>query len=100
MCLCAYKTLHNIDEIILKYSVSFNRIPETHCPNPGGIPNGRREGNAFTVGSEMRFYCDEDYTLVGSSVSVCTTEGRWSHPIPTCQGSGSGNGLLLMLFLI
>ena len=45
----------------------------------------------------MRFYCDEDFTLVGSSVSVCTTEGKWSHPNPTCQGTSFFNKLKMWI---
>ena len=61
-------------------------FPEIKCANPGQILNGRREGNDFSVGSEVRFYCNEYYTLIGSTNSVCTAVGRWSHSNPTCQG--------------
>ena len=76
------------------------KILEIQCSNPGPIPNGRREGNSFTVGSEMRYFCDQDHTLVGSSVSVCTTAGTWSHPTPACQGTSFITFIIIMVIVV
>ncbi|TNM90535.1 hypothetical protein fugu_002824, partial [Takifugu bimaculatus] len=54
------------------------------CGDPGSPGGGYREGNIFSYRSEVRFYCQMPYLLVGSTSRVCQADGRWSGQRPAC----------------
>ncbi|XP_023188305.1 CUB and sushi domain-containing protein 1 isoform X4 [Xiphophorus maculatus] len=54
------------------------------CGDPGSPGEGFREGNIFSYGSEVRFYCHSPYVLVGSATRLCQADGIWSGHQPTC----------------
>uniref|UniRef100_A0A3Q2ECB7 CUB and Sushi multiple domains 1 n=1 Tax=Cyprinodon variegatus TaxID=28743 RepID=A0A3Q2ECB7_CYPVA len=54
------------------------------CGDPGSPGGGSREGNIFSYGSEVRFYCYAPYVLVGSTTRLCQADGVWSGQQPTC----------------
>ncbi|MEQ2273663.1 CUB and sushi domain-containing protein 1, partial [Xenotaenia resolanae] len=54
------------------------------CGDPGSPGGGFREGNIFSYGSEVRFYCHTPYVLVGSASRLCQADGIWSGQQPTC----------------
>ncbi|XP_046845335.1 papilin-like isoform X2 [Xenia sp. Carnegie-2017] len=47
--------------------------------------NGKRIGNDFTIGSEIKFRCSSLYTLIGSNVITCLFNGTWSNKAPKCK---------------
>lgn len=47
--------------------------------------NGKRIGNNFTIGGEIRFRCSSLYTLIGSNVITCLSNGTWSNKPPKCK---------------
>uniref|UniRef100_A0A3Q3JM08 CUB and Sushi multiple domains 1 n=1 Tax=Monopterus albus TaxID=43700 RepID=A0A3Q3JM08_MONAL len=55
------------------------------CGDPGSPGGGFREGNIFSYRSEVRFYCQAPYLLVGSASRVCQADGIWSGQQP-CIG--------------
>ncbi|CAH3021429.1 unnamed protein product, partial [Porites evermanni] len=59
---------------------------KTTCRNPGVPQNGRRRQNTFIDGDSVEFFCDVNYTLIGSSVIRCI-KGVWSSSVPTCKAS-------------
>ncbi|MGH0158069.1 UNVERIFIED_CONTAM: hypothetical protein FKN15_073952, partial [Acipenser sinensis] len=56
------------------------------CESPGLLVNGLAEYNSLTAGSRVEFQCDEGYELLGQLIAVCTGNGTWSSPTPTCKG--------------
>ncbi|CAG05694.1 unnamed protein product [Tetraodon nigroviridis] len=54
------------------------------CGDPGSPGGGYREGNIFSYRSEVRFYCQTPYLLVGSMSRVCQADGSWSGQQPAC----------------
>ncbi|XP_032416301.1 CUB and sushi domain-containing protein 1 isoform X4 [Xiphophorus hellerii] len=54
------------------------------CGDPGSPGEGFREGNIFSYGSEVRFYCHSPYVLMGSATRLCQADGIWSGHQPTC----------------
>lgn len=60
-----------------------------------GAPARPDRGNAMlvndstTVGSMVRYRCDEDYWLVGPNELKCTREGKWSGDSPICECKNS-----------
>ena len=47
--------------------------------------NGKRIGEHFTIGSEVKFRCSSLYTLIGEDVLACLPNGQWSSRPPTCE---------------
>lgn len=41
--------------------------------------------SSTTVGTMVKYECDDDYWLVGPSELVCTKEGKWSGDAPVCE---------------
>uniref|UniRef100_A0AAX7VFF6 CUB and Sushi multiple domains 1 n=1 Tax=Astatotilapia calliptera TaxID=8154 RepID=A0AAX7VFF6_ASTCA len=54
------------------------------CGDPGSPGGGFREGNIFSYRSEVRFYCNAPYLLVGSASRVCQADGSWNGQQPAC----------------
>ncbi|XP_068695180.1 sushi, von Willebrand factor type A, EGF and pentraxin domain-containing protein 1-like isoform X3 [Montipora foliosa] len=61
------------------------------CEDPGVPDNGNRRGSNFIDGDSAEFYCNENFTLFGSSISRCLN-GRWSSPLPQCKASCTDPG--------
>uniref|UniRef100_UPI00398ECC84 sushi, von Willebrand factor type A, EGF and pentraxin domain-containing protein 1-like n=1 Tax=Pristiophorus japonicus TaxID=55135 RepID=UPI00398ECC84 len=55
-----------------------------HCGNPGEILDGYSYAPHDTFGSQVIFYCDRGYRIVGKDYRVCTANG-WDGQIPTCR---------------
>ena len=69
-----------------------------HRPNYGGYdPYGRSK---YPIGSKIKFYCNDGYSLHGSSYTVCKYNKRssWSHPHPVCKRMSTNLHALLLLF--
>ncbi|XP_049300024.1 sushi, von Willebrand factor type A, EGF and pentraxin domain-containing protein 1 [Anopheles funestus] len=56
-----------------------------------GMPARPDRGNMLllndstTVGSVVRYFCDDDYWLVGPQELYCTKDGKWSGSAPACE---------------
>ncbi|XP_058127402.1 sushi, von Willebrand factor type A, EGF and pentraxin domain-containing protein 1 [Anopheles ziemanni] len=56
-----------------------------------GMPARPDRGNILllndstTVGSVVRYFCDDDYWLVGPQELFCTKDGKWSGNAPACE---------------
>ncbi|XP_048409358.2 sushi, von Willebrand factor type A, EGF and pentraxin domain-containing protein 1-like [Stegostoma tigrinum] len=55
-----------------------------NCGNPGSIPNGYYKAPNWTVGSNVTFYCDIGYKIIGRAYRQCTAEG-WDGKVPSCE---------------
>jgi hypothetical protein len=38
------------------------------------------------TGDVLSYNCQNDYKLVGYSMSICMIDGTWSHRVPKCRG--------------
>jgi len=56
------------------------------CEDPGVVVNGQRKGDTFIDGDSVEFTCDENFSLIGSSIIRCL-EGKWSSALPHCKGT-------------
>ncbi|XP_043916972.1 sushi, von Willebrand factor type A, EGF and pentraxin domain-containing protein 1 isoform X2 [Protopterus annectens] len=55
------------------------------CEKPPHIKHGYSKGNIFSIGSEVSFFCDEGYKLVGDAKWTCQKNGSWNAKIvPEC----------------
>ncbi|XP_043572603.1 sushi, von Willebrand factor type A, EGF and pentraxin domain-containing protein 1-like isoform X3 [Chiloscyllium plagiosum] len=61
-----------------------------NCGNPGSLPNGYYKASNWTVGSNITFYCDIGYKIIGRNYRQCTTEG-WDGEIPSCESITCGH---------
>ncbi|XP_054546659.1 complement receptor type 1-like [Talpa occidentalis] len=58
------------------------------CHRPAAIPNGNHTGGAsarFSPGMSVLYSCEQGYLLVGAPLLLCTHEGAWSQPPPSCK---------------
>nr|AYU71031.1 complement factor B [Oreochromis niloticus] len=55
-----------------------------HCANPGIPPGASRVGNMFGIDDTVRYTCNGNLFLVGSSERVCQENGQWSGNEPAC----------------
>ncbi|XP_078371653.1 sushi, von Willebrand factor type A, EGF and pentraxin domain-containing protein 1-like [Oculina patagonica] len=58
---------------------------ERSCGNPGVPTNGQKNSSQYQYGYSISFTCDVGYTLQGSQVRTCQTNGQWTGTQPTCQ---------------
>lgn len=59
------------------------------CLDPGLPKNGNRTSKVqstkdYRIGSQLVFYCNSQYTLVGSQSLICMPSGYWNAPVPIC----------------
>lgn len=57
------------------------------CGSPARPDRGSLQllNDSTTVGSIVKYFCQEDYWLVGSDFLHCTKEGKWSGDTPSCE---------------
>ena len=55
-----------------------------NCSDPGIPTNGERSGNVFTYEDQLVYSCIDEYSLVGSQVITCQSNGYWSDTLPSC----------------
>ncbi|KAL9972183.1 hypothetical protein ACROYT_G018440 [Oculina patagonica] len=58
---------------------------ERSCGNPGVPDNGAKNSSQYQYGYSISFTCDVGYTLQGSQVRTCQTNGQWTGTQPVCQ---------------
>lgn len=47
--------------------------------------NSKLLNDTTTVGSVVKYHCDDDYWLVGPAELVCNKDGKWSGDAPACE---------------
>jgi hypothetical protein len=57
------------------------------CGTPGRPDRGNFKliNDSTTVGSIVKYSCDDDYWLAGEQELSCTKEGKWSGNAPGCE---------------
>lgn len=58
---------------------------ERSCGNPGVPANGNKNSTSYKYGNSVKFECNSGYSLQGSEVRTCQTNGLWTGTQPTCQ---------------
>ena len=71
----------NIRLCIIQHFLKFSGLS---CGNPGRPEDGRRFGSNFTVGANVSYSCNGGYTLVGSAIRTCQSDGLWSGELVIC----------------
>ena len=56
------------------------------CGKPGLPEHGVKYGSVYTYPSRISFKCIPGHFLVGSDKIQCLATGKWSQPIPECNG--------------
>ena len=64
--------------------ISTSLAVDCGAPDPAD-PNGSMQFTTTTLGSRVVYSCNVGYTLVGSSISVCQANGKYSSEAPICQ---------------
>ncbi|PKU44337.1 von willebrand factor type egf and pentraxin domain-containing protein 1 [Limosa lapponica baueri] len=64
------------------------------CRNPGNPEHGHLYGDTYSVGSEVKFSCEEGFQLMGAIKLTCMESGEWSHPIPYCEAISCGGPVI------
>uniref|UniRef100_A0A3Q2QTR3 C3/C5 convertase n=1 Tax=Fundulus heteroclitus TaxID=8078 RepID=A0A3Q2QTR3_FUNHE len=54
------------------------------CPDPGVPPGAARTGNLFGIDDKVKYTCNNNLFLVGSSERVCQENGQWTGNEPAC----------------
>uniref|UniRef100_A0A669EIE7 C3/C5 convertase n=1 Tax=Oreochromis niloticus TaxID=8128 RepID=A0A669EIE7_ORENI len=62
-----------------------------HCANPGIPPGASRVGNMFGIDDTVRYTCNGNLFLVGSSERVCQENSQWSGNEPACYCKNDTN---------
>ena len=57
---------------------------ERSCGNPGTPYNGEKNSSTYQYGNSISFTCNVGYTLQGSQVRTCQTNGEWTGTQPSC----------------
>ena len=57
---------------------------ERSCGNPGAPDNGEKNSSSYQYGNVISFTCNVGYTMQGSQVRTCQTNGEWTGTQPTC----------------
>ncbi|CAH3145902.1 unnamed protein product, partial [Porites lobata] len=68
-----------------KWNTASPKCKAVKCGNPGKPTNGKqivRKG--YVYGGSVKFFCDKNYTLVGTDVIYCQANGSWSSSVPRC----------------
>ncbi|XP_070773244.1 complement factor B-like [Enoplosus armatus] len=60
------------------------RDSEDNCADPGVPPGASREGNIFGIDDTVKYSCNDNLILVGSSERVCQENGQWTGTEPAC----------------
>ncbi|XP_041808468.1 complement factor B-like [Chelmon rostratus] len=55
-----------------------------NCADPGVPPGASRTGNMFGIGDTVKYSCNGNLFLVGSSERVCQENGQWTGKEPAC----------------
>jgi len=71
---------------MFRHSLSLTMLrTERSCGNPGTPENGEKNSSSYQYGSAISFSCNVGYTLQGSQVRTCQTNGEWTGTQPTCS---------------
>ncbi|KAM4044948.1 C4b-binding protein-like isoform 4-T5 [Anomaloglossus baeobatrachus] len=57
------------------------------CPDPAQVQNGRRVSGfrgPYTLNHAVRYECEDNFVMNGSSSIICTADSQWSSEAPKC----------------
>ena len=57
------------------------------CGSLNNLTNGIVSLDSTLRGSEAIYSCQDNYTLVGEALRVCTDDEEWSEEEPLCEGT-------------
>lgn len=60
------------------------------CPTPGPISDGYMDGKETTYGSDINYFCNDGFRLVGTARLSCLATAMWSAEFPTCEKVSCG----------
>uniref|UniRef100_A0A803Y726 Sushi domain-containing protein n=1 Tax=Meleagris gallopavo TaxID=9103 RepID=A0A803Y726_MELGA len=86
-CNLGYYLAGNVERVFCKATGKWSQ-PMT-CPPPPNIANGlhsSRSSARFPHGTVVYYSCKDGFELVGNVSISCLDVGRWSRPLPRCQG--------------
>lgn len=70
---------------MFSHSLSLTMLrTERSCGNPGTPDNGEKNSSSYQYGNAISFTCNVGYTMQGSPVRTCQTNGEWTGTQPTC----------------
>ena len=64
------------------------------CPAPRTPTSGRFEPanqTVWRVGETVTYFCNDNFTLLGSNVSTCLEDGNFDSLVPECVGKSESN---------
>ena len=64
--------------------VFYVTAPGDNCPDPGTPAGASRSGNIFGIGDTVKYSCNGNLFLVGSSERECQENGQWTGTEPAC----------------
>lgn len=74
------------ESILMNWIVMLCLISVISCGDLGTPPNGNKIGTLTVYGATAIFSCNTGYTLVGSRVRECMSNGLWSGSQVQCLG--------------
>lgn len=57
------------------------------CPKPPTLKFGYIDGKNYFFGNTIHFTCNVGWKLIGENAITCESNGKWSAPFPTCEGT-------------
>lgn len=66
-----------------------------NCGIPGYVNHGTIIGRSHLYEDIIRYQCQTNYTLIGSTSRKCQSNGQWSGETPICQGFSLYSKLLI-----
>ncbi|XP_060076906.1 uncharacterized protein LOC132556510 [Ylistrum balloti] len=67
------------------WSSSFPMCTEIQCGITGQHPQLRYEYKTYHFSDKVHFSCPVGFHMVGQGILVCTADGSWSMPFPSCN---------------
>lgn len=62
-----------------------------NCGPPESPAQGSTEYTSTEYGAKAKYSCNTGYVLSGARSAVCTLDGTWSIPPPTCRSKCDSN---------
>ncbi|GFR11206.1 sushi, von Willebrand factor type A, EGF and pentraxin domain-containing protein 1 [Trichonephila clavata] len=57
------------------------------CPKPPVLKFGYIDGKNYSFSNTIHFICNVGWKLIGEKTITCESNGKWSAPFPTCEGT-------------
>lgn len=94
-CFCISDSISNLT--YKPKRIFFPAGDERICPKPPAILNGIIRGSTYTIGSFIKYECNDGYSLSGNAYLKCLSNQAWNGPAPRCIGKWGSDSVLLCL---